>query len=30
MAESKKPGFWSKLGTALAELAGQLLYKGPR
>jgi len=23
-------GFWKTLGTALAEFAGQVLYKGPR
>lgn len=26
----KKPGFWSKLGNAAAELVCQLLYSGPR
>jgi hypothetical protein len=30
MTTQKKPGFWSRLGAALAELAGQFVYRGPR
>ena len=30
MAEKKKDGFWKQLGKALAELAGHVLYQGPK
>lgn len=26
----KKPGFWKSLSGALAELAGNILYQGPK
>ena len=28
--EKKKGGFWKQIGKALAELAGQVLYQGPK
>jgi hypothetical protein len=30
MTTAKKPGFWSRLGAALGELAGRIVYRGPR